>query len=165
MKKVVLMLIFLVVGSYAHAGLVPDLCKRLNVAVWVDHLDSEETYNEDGPLLGCERILGSKWSLRYFRNSHNWDSFLATRYLHGATLHRVELGAEVGLVTGYRDKIPSLSNIVNPALEGQFGKLWPIMQDVHPWLMLTATAPLTDEASVKLVYFGAGGGLIFSLGY
>lgn len=164
MKKAILVLL-MVVGGHAQAGLVPDLCNRLNVAVWVDHLDSGGQYNEDGPLLGCERILGSKWSLRYFRNSHDWDSFLATRYFHALTWNRLEVGAEAGVVTGYRDKIPSFSNIVNPALAGQFGRLWPVMQKTHPWAMLTATAPLTDDASLKLVFFGAGGGLIFSLGY
>ncbi|MBN49969.1 MAG: hypothetical protein CMN85_10540 [Spongiibacteraceae bacterium] len=138
-------------------------CERLNVAIAVSHFGGGE-YNEYGPLLGCERAFGSKWSVRYFKNSHDWDSFLVTRYLHAATVGGVELGAEAGMVSGYRDKIPSFAKLLNPALKAQFGEqAWNVLGKVHPWGMLTADFPITDDARGKVAYFGAGVAFIFSL--
>lgn len=152
---------FLILCALLIAG--PALaCERVNIGMLVTHFESGD-YNENGPLVGCEGVAGSKWNLRYMRNSHSWDSFLLTRSLHVVTVGPVALGGEIGLVTGYREKLPSLSNIINPALAGQFGKAWPLMQKLHPWAMATARLPISDNASTTLAYFGAGAALVFSV--
>lgn len=75
-------------------------CEWVDVAVAVHHWNGKE-YDEDGPLIGC--AYGAA-HVRYFKNSHGWDSWAVT----GAVpLHR-RVALELGAVKGYRHKLPQM---------------------------------------------------------
>lgn len=166
MKKLTALLILLSLSSTTQSDLIPDVCQRLNLAVSVVHFKKGD-YNESGPLIGCERIAGSLWSVRYFKNSHDWDSFQLTHYFHVASINKVELGVEVGAVTGYRHKVPTFAKMIHPALKGEIGaKTWNVLEQLHPWGMATATMELEpDTSSIKVIWFGVGAAAIFNFGF
>lgn len=75
-------------------------CEWVDVAVAVHHWNGKD-YNEDGPLAGCAYGAGH---VRYFKNSHGWDSWSLT-----GAIPLSERGAiEIGMVKGYRHKLPQL---------------------------------------------------------
>lgn len=98
MKPLLLTTILLALSSEAIA------CDWYEVAVKVDHFNSDREWNEDGPLFGC---IKNRHNYRYFKNSHGWDSFAYTRTYPFIGPVRFELGA----VYGYRDKLPNIGGL------------------------------------------------------
>lgn len=100
------------------------LSQEAKACDWVEiggvshHYDRSKDYREINPTLGCEI---NKVSLTYFKNSHDWDTFMLDRSFQVVQIGDLELGARVGVVKGYRDKIPSFSKLLDDRLESTLG--------------------------------------------
>lgn len=88
-------------------------------------------YNEVTPLIGYER---NKWSVSYFKNSYDWDSFTVDRRFEFIQLGGYEIGLRAGIVKGYRNQIFSFSRLLADDLENQLGESTAeFLRDIAPW--------------------------------
>lgn len=117
-------------------------CERINLVMQVTHFNGN-SYNENGPLLGCET---QSYAYRYMRNSHDKDAFSVTKKYPLVTTHQIHFGAEIGITTGYREQLVNVAGI-------------------SPWALLTAKTLITKHISATGVFFGAGGGVVINYEY
>lgn len=109
---------------------------KANACDWVEigsvsyHYDRSKDYKEINQTLGCEI---NKVAVTYFKNSHDWDSFMIDRSFQIAQGGPLEVGVRLGVVKGYRDKIPSFSKLLDDRLESTLGDgAQSFIEDVAP---------------------------------
>ncbi len=130
-------------------------CDWIEVGVGVYHVDRSKSYNEDGPLIGCEI---NNYHFRYFKNSHDWDSFAITKQIQIIELYGIELGIEAGVVKGYRDKLLSFKDVLNPALEHSIGAAtWRNLDKISPWATPNFSFSVDDNSRIACQILGNAG--------